>query len=86
MFKVWSSLPEKRSGTIETNMVRDMSHFAEKEDVGKISAACDPREKVFCGIAHSRGGCTHPREEPQNRHHQQMCIENLLCARDCPRP
>ena len=58
MFKVWLSLPEKRSGTIETNMIRDMSHFSEKEDVGKISAACDPREKVFCGIARSRGGCT----------------------------
>lgn len=45
MFKVWLSLPEKRSGTTDTNMIRDMSRFTEKEDIGKISAACDPREK-----------------------------------------
>ena len=46
-------------------MIRDMSHFTEKEDVGKVSAAFDPRARqMLCGLAHDRGGCPH---QPQGR-------------------
>lgn len=89
MFQVWLSLPEKKWNNRHKH---DQRHepLHRKEDIGKISAACDPREKqYFCGIAHRSGGCTplpQGRASPELPPPTNAYWELSVCQGFAPRP